>query len=149
MDSWSNAIENVGYRTKWDHKFNDLLYKPPSETLRMLEEARGQEAMKTTRVYEGHKCFPDGRASAEDDPSWERTSTWTNDKSMECAQYCARWQTKEYSEDISGSVHSALTKIWTSFTFVNTWTRTNETTLAGHISIMADQDFVRFVWHTA
>jgi hypothetical protein len=57
-DSWFIAFENVGHRTMFKHgKCCIWLNKSPSETLRMLKEARGKAAMERKQVWVA-RMFP-------------------------------------------------------------------------------------------
>lgn len=56
-------------------KFLVKLGKGPTECLKLLQEAYGEDAMSRPRVFEWHKRFKSGREEVEDDPKSGRPST--------------------------------------------------------------------------
>lgn len=64
-------------------KFCVLLHKSPSETLRLLQEAYGEAAMKKTQVFSWHKRFSEGRVIIKDDQRTGRPSTSTNEANIQ------------------------------------------------------------------
>ena len=50
-------------------RFCVLLKKSGTETLQMIQEAYGDQALSKTRVFEWHKKFKDGQESLEDAPA--------------------------------------------------------------------------------
>jgi hypothetical protein len=71
-------------------KFCVLLQKSPAETLTMLQQAYGDKAMKTSQVYEQHKCFHDECRSVHDDPRSDCLSASTNEANVQQPYSC--WQ---------------------------------------------------------
>lgn len=60
-------------------RFCVLLKKSGTETLQMIQEAYGDQALSKTRVFEWHKKFKDGQESLEDAPRAGRPSTSKTD----------------------------------------------------------------------
>lgn len=96
-------------------KFCVLLQKSASETLEMLNQAYGNEAMKKSQVYEWHKRFREGRVSIEDDPRSGRPSTSMTDTNIERVRQVVRANRRLSIDEIAtkvnlshGSVHTIL-----------------------------------------
>lgn len=96
-------------------KFCVLLKKSPAETLQMLTEAYGAEALKKSQVYEWHKRFREGRVNTADEPRSGRPSTATNDEKIEQVRQVVRANRRISIDDIAsevdlshGSVHTIL-----------------------------------------
>ena len=56
-------------------KFLAKLGKTPSESFAMMQQVYGEETMSSTRAFEWHKKFKEGREEVEDDPRSGRPST--------------------------------------------------------------------------
>jgi hypothetical protein len=61
-------------------KFCAKLGKSASETLQMLTEAYGADAMKTSSIFEWHKRFKEGREGVKDDERTGCPKTHRTDK---------------------------------------------------------------------
>jgi transposase len=61
-------------------KFFAKLGKSASETLQMLTEACGANAMKTSSIFEWHKRFKEGREDVKDDERTGRPKTHRPDE---------------------------------------------------------------------
>jgi transposase len=61
-------------------KFYAKLGKSMSETLQMLTEAHGANAMKKSSVFEWHKRFKEGREDVKDDKRTGRPKTHRTDE---------------------------------------------------------------------
>ena len=64
-----------------DLKFLVRLGKTPTETLNLLNQVCGDNAM--SRVFKWHKRFKEGREELEEDPRSGRPSASRNDKNIE------------------------------------------------------------------
>jgi hypothetical protein len=67
-------------------KFCAKLGKRASETLQMLTEACGAEAMKRLSVFEWHKKFKEGQEDVKDDKRTGRPKTHRTDENVEKVQ---------------------------------------------------------------
>ena len=60
--------------------------KMPTESLKMLQKAYGDQAMSRARVFEWHWRFREGEEDAEDKPRSGRTSSSTTDENVEAVR---------------------------------------------------------------
>jgi hypothetical protein len=63
-------------------KFCAKLGKSTSETLQMLTEAHGADAVKKSSVFEWHKRFKEGREDVKDDERTGRLKTHQTDENV-------------------------------------------------------------------
>jgi histone-lysine N-methyltransferase SETMAR len=103
------------YEQRTNIKFCVLLKKSPAETLQLLTEAYGAEAMKKSQVYEWHKRFREGRMDIADDPRSGRPSTAIIDEKIEQVRQVVHANRRISIDEIAskvnlshGSVHSIL-----------------------------------------
>ena len=61
-------------------KFCFKIGKTATETYQLLQQAYGEEAMGRTQVFDGFRCFKEGRTSVESDPRSGRPSTSRNEE---------------------------------------------------------------------
>ncbi|XP_029980215.1 protein GVQW3-like [Sphaeramia orbicularis] len=64
-------------------RFLVKLGRSPTECLKLLREAYGEDAMSQPQVFEGHKCFKRGREEVDDDPKSGRPSMTKTDENSE------------------------------------------------------------------
>jgi hypothetical protein len=77
MECWFATFGNVGCRTTCENK-HVCSGTPPSELLRMLEEAYGKATKKRTQVSKWHEHFREGYDSVTDDLYCGQPSVSTN-----------------------------------------------------------------------
>ena len=59
------------------------LGKTPTDSLKLLQEVYGEDAMSRPRVFEWHKRFASGRETVQDDPKSGRPSSTRTDENIE------------------------------------------------------------------
>lgn len=136
-------------------KFCVLLHKTPAETLRLLEEAYGEAAMKKTQVYAWHKRFSGGRDSIKDDVRSGRPTTATNEAIAQRVRNVVRDDRRKTIKEIAaevgisvGSVHNVLHKHLNMHyvsqklvpKMLSAEQKETRMTLAGDMISMADED---------
>ena len=67
-------------------KFCLKLEHSPVETIQMIQKAFRGNAMSVPQIKLWHKCFKDGRESAESDPHSGRPATSRTPENVECAR---------------------------------------------------------------
>lgn len=68
---------------RYNLKFLVKLGKTPTESLKLLQEVYGDDAMSRPRVFEWHKRFASGRETVEDDPKSGRPSLTRTDDNID------------------------------------------------------------------
>lgn len=98
-------------------KFCVLLKKTPTETLRMLREAYGENAVKKTHVYKWHKRFMHGRISIQDDPREGRPAKSRSNENIAVIRDIIRKDRRQCVQVVAqqagisvGSCHAILTE---------------------------------------
>ena len=71
-------------------KFLVKLKKTPTESLKMLQEAYGDQAMSRARVFEWHRRFREGEEDVEDKPRSGRPSSSKTDENVEAVRQAVR-----------------------------------------------------------
>ncbi|KAJ4431960.1 hypothetical protein ANN_20569 [Periplaneta americana] len=147
------VIMSIEQRT--NIKFCVLLHKTPAETLRLLEEAYDEAAMKKTQVHAWHKRFSGGRDSIKDDVRSGRPTTATNEAIAQCVRNVVRDDRRKTIKEIAaevgisvGSVHNVLHKHLNMHyvsqklvpKMLSAEQKETRMTLAGDMISMADED---------
>ena len=80
-------------------KFCVKLEKIATETLKMLREIYENSAMSSTKVFEWHKRFVEGREDVEDDPKSGRPCTFTTNANIEKVRHLVCVMANEFGMD--------------------------------------------------
>ena len=67
-------------------KFLVKLGKTATESLEMLKQVYGDEALSQACVFDWHKCFKEGQEEVEDDARSGRPSTSMTEYNIECVR---------------------------------------------------------------
>ena len=71
-------------------KFLVKLKKTPTESLKMLQGAYGDQAMSRARAFEWHRRFKEGEEDVEDKPRSGRPSSSITDENVEAVRQAVR-----------------------------------------------------------
>ena len=71
-------------------KFLLKVKKMPTESLEMLQEAYGNQAMSRARVFEWHRRFREGEEDVKDKPRSGRSSSSKTDENVEAVRQAER-----------------------------------------------------------
>ena len=97
-------------------KFLVRLGKTPTETFNLLQEVYGDATMSTTRIFEWHKRFREGREDVEDDPKSGRPITSRTNENVECVREKVRSDrrltVRMIADELSMNRGGSLQKIW-------------------------------------
>ena len=67
-------------------RFLVKLKKTPTESLKMLQEAYGDQAMSRARVFEWHRIFREGEEGVDDKPRSGRPPSLKTDENVEAVR---------------------------------------------------------------
>ena len=76
-------MRRISVEQRFKLKLLVRLGKTPTETLKLLQEVYGDDAMSRTRLFEWHRRFKEGREEVEDDHWSGRPSTGRTDENVE------------------------------------------------------------------
>ena len=88
------------------------LKKTPTESLKMLQEAYGDQAISRERVFEWHRRFREGEEDMEDNSRPERSSSSKTDENVEAMRQAVRGDRRPTVTMIAEQVDIDQPTVW-------------------------------------